>query len=170
MVPGLTRVAALYDPIAIRPGSPYFQTMQVSAGQLGLQLRTLGVSGPRDFDQTFAAAAKWRARALHLIESATLFDHRARLAELAARDRLPAIAVLKQTAEAGFLMAYGPDMADLHRRAAVYVDKILRGASAGDLPFERPSRFELVINARTARALGLTIPPSLLLRANEVIQ
>ena len=99
-----------------------------------------------------------------------LHTYLARLAELATRTRLPGIAFLKQTVEAGFLIAYGPDVADLHRRAAVYVDKILRGAKAGDLPFERPSQFELVINARTARTLGLTIPPSLLLRANEVIQ
>ena len=89
---------------------------------------------------------------------------------VAARNRLPAIAVFRQTTEAGFLMAYGPDVADLHRRAAAYVDKVLRGARAGDLPFERPSKFELVINARTARALGLTIRPSLLLRANQVLE
>lgn len=173
-VPGLNRVAALFDSDALPPGSPlntlYVQGMQDPARYLGLQLHMLGVSGASEFEKAFTSAASWRAQALHLNETPLLLTHRARLAELAARTRLPAIAVLKPTAEAGFLMAYGPDVADLHRRAAVYVDKILRGARAGDLPFERPSQFELVINARTARALGLTIPASLLLRANEVIQ
>ena len=173
-VPGLSRVAALFDSAHAPTGSPlqvmHDRTLREAARHLGLQLHIAGVQGPGDFDQAFAAATRWRAQALHLNESAMLHGHRAQLADLAARTRLPAVASRKETAEAGFLMAYGSDVADLHRRAAVYVDKILRGARAGDLPFERPTKFELVINGRTARALGLTIPPSLLLRANQVLE
>lgn len=174
VVPGLTRVAAIFESSYFAPGSSamilFSQGMQDAARSLGLQLHMLGVSDPGEFEAVFASAARWRARALHLSDTPMLLTHRARLSELAVRTRLPAIAFLKQTVEAGFLMSYGPDVADLHRRAAVYADKIVRGARAGDLPFEQPSKFDLVINARTARALRLTIPPSLLLRATEVIE
>ena len=167
-------MAALYDSVAYPPGSRqatvYSRNVLEAARRLGLQLHALGVSGPGDIDQAFAAATKWHAQGLHVTDTPTLLDRRLRLAELAARSRLPAIAYLRQTAEAGFLMAYGPDLADLHRRAAVYVDKILRGARPGNLPFELPAKFELILNARTARALGLAIPASLRLRADHVLE
>jgi putative ABC transport system substrate-binding protein len=173
MVPGLTRVAVLFESSYFSPGSSaktlFSRGMQDASRQLGLQLHMLGVSDSSEFEQAFASAARWQARALHLTETPMLLTHRARLSELAVRTRLPAIGVVKQMAEAGFLMAYGPDVEDLHWRAAGHVVKILRGARAGDLPFERPSKFDLIINARTAKTIGLTIPPSLLLRATEVL-
>jgi putative ABC transport system substrate-binding protein len=110
-----------------------------------------------------------RAGALTVLTSAMLLGERSRLVDLAAKNRLPAVYQLREYVDAGGLMAYGPDFADMFRRAAVYVDRILKGAKPGDLPIEQPTKFELVINLKTAKALGLTIPPSLLQRA-EVIQ
>ena len=111
-----------------------------------------------------------RADALSVLTSARLFTERRRLAELAEKNRLPAVYTLRESVDAGGLMAYGPNVADLFRRAAIYVDKILKGAKPADLPVEQPTKFELIINLKTAKALGLTIPQSLLLRADEVIQ
>jgi putative ABC transport system substrate-binding protein len=105
-----------------------------------------------------------------LAGSATFFSERRRLVDLAAKNRLPAVYPQREFVDAGGLMAYGPNLADLFRRAATYVDKILKGAKPGDLPVEQPTKFELVINLKTAKALGLTIPPSLLLRADQVIE
>ena len=113
--------------------------------------------------------AKARAGALAVLTSSMLFGERRRLVGLAAKDRLPAVYPWREGVDAGGLMAYGPNIADLYRRAATYVDKVLKGAKPGDLPVEQPTKFELVINLKTAKALGLTIPPSLLARADHVV-
>jgi putative ABC transport system substrate-binding protein len=141
-----------------------------AARALGSQLQILEVRGRSDFEKAFEAATKARAEALVVSQSPILRFHVEAFVDLAAKHRLPAIYQRREFAEAGGLMAYGPRDADLFRRAAVYVDKVLKGAKPADLPVEQPMRLELVINLRTAKALGLTIPPSVLARADEVIQ
>jgi putative ABC transport system substrate-binding protein len=165
--PGLSRVAVLWDPSA---DPAQLREAEAAARAIGLRLQVLVVRAPTDFEAAFQAAARERAQALHVTETALLIFHRVRLAELAARAHLPAIGMFRLSPQAGFLMSYGPDMSDLFRRAATYVDKILKGAKPGDLPIERPDKFELVVNMKTARALGLTIPQSLLLRVDHVIE
>jgi putative ABC transport system substrate-binding protein len=113
---------------------------------------------------------RWRANALFVMPYATLLQERTRIAAMTAKQRLPAVYIYRENAVSGGLMSYGADLADQFRRAAVYVDRILKGAKPGDLPIEQPTKFELVINLKTAKALGLTIPPSLLARADEVIE
>jgi putative tryptophan/tyrosine transport system substrate-binding protein len=137
---------------------------------LGLQLQSLEVRRPDEFAQAFAAMTREHADALVVISNELFFGHRSQLAELTGRHRLPAMFHLREYAEAGGLMAYGPDAADMYRRAATYVDKILKGAMPADLPVEQPVKFDLVINLKTAQALGLTIPPSILFQADEVIK
>jgi putative ABC transport system substrate-binding protein len=114
--------------------------------------------------------ARARVNALTVLPSPTFLYERRRLVDLAARSRLPTVFAFREYVDVGGLMSYGPDIADMYRRAATYVDKILRGAHAGDLPIEQPTKFELVINLKTARALGLTMQPSVLPRADEVIE
>jgi putative ABC transport system substrate-binding protein len=167
-VPHLSRVAALWHRDA--PVDAYLKETQAAAQALGLQLQALAVRGPAEFDQAFAAMTRAHAEALVLIPSALFFSHRTRLAALAVQHRLPAMFLEQEFVEAGGLMAYGPSLTDLSRRAATYVHKILQGAKPADLPVEQPTKFELVINLKTARALGITMPPSLLLLADEVIQ
>ena len=141
---------------------------QAAARTLGVQLEPVSVQGPNDFDT--AVKAVHGTDGLLQLESPLFITLRARLAELAARSRLPAIYSQREYVEAGGLISYGTNFPDLYRRAALYVDKILKGAKPADLPVEQPTRFELVINLKTARTLGLTIPQSLLGRADEVIQ
>lgn len=169
--PRVARVAVLRD-LNIEPAAvaAVLKELEEVAGQLGLQVRPFDVKGPADFEGAFKAASEWRADALLNIETAMLGGHRTTLAALVRRARLPAVALLKGTAEAGFLLAYGPDIADLQRRAATYVDKILKGARPGDLPFQQPEKFELAINLKTAKALALKIPSSLLVRADHVLE
>ena len=126
--------------------------------------------GPTDVDRAFSDMTRARAGALTVLPSAMFFNERRRLVDLAAKNRLPTVFPWREFVDAGGLMAYGANVADLFRRAATYVDKILKGAKPADLPVEQPTKFELVINLKTAKALGLTIPPSLLRRADEVIQ
>jgi putative ABC transport system substrate-binding protein len=126
-------------------------------------------SGPADFDRAFSEMTGAHAGALTVLPSTILFAGRSRIVELAAKNRLPAIYVAREFVDAGGLMSYGPSFADIFRRAATYVDKILKGAKPGDLPVEQPTKFELVINLKTAKALGLTIPQSVLGRADQVI-
>ena len=168
-VPRIRRVAVLWN-----PGSPAQASaighVKAAAQSLGVQLQLLPARGPDDFDGAFAAMAKERAEALLVVADALFVVHRARLADLAARNRLPSMHGLRENVEAGGLMSYGPNIAASWRRAAVFVDKILKGAKPGDLPVEQPTKFELVVNLRTAKALGLTIPPAVLARADEVIQ
>src|SRR5215831_14976333 len=165
----IRRVAILSNPtnayhqLAIRE-------LNVAARSLGVQLQLLEARGPNEFDGAFAAMAKERVGALLVLSDVMLNSHRTRLADLAARNRLPAVYGVRESVEVGGLMSYGPSFLDLYRRAATYVDKILKGAKPAELPVERPTKFELVISMKTAKALGLTIPQSVLLRADEVIQ
>ena len=167
LVPKLRRVAVLWDPS--NPTNPIqLKGAEVAARTLGLQLQPAPVQSPNDFDAAFKAARG--ANGLLLLDSPLVITHRAPLAGLAATSRLPAISGLRDFVEVGGLMSYGQDFPDSYRRAAKYVDKILKGAKPADLPVEQPTKFELVINLKTAKALGLTIPPSLLLRADQVIE
>jgi putative ABC transport system substrate-binding protein len=168
-VPQVARVAVLWQPDA-PPGPLPFQETQKAARALGLQLQSLEVQGPDDFDQSFAAMTREHADALVVISNPFLFSHRSRLAALAVQHQLPAIFHLREYVEAGGLMSYGTDSHERYRRVATYVDKILKGAKPADLPVEQPTTFELVINLKTAKTLGLTIPPMLLFRADKVIQ
>ena len=168
-VPKIRRVAILSN-----PANAYHQLaireVNVAARSLGVQLQLLEARGPNEFDGAFAAMAKERVGALLVLSDAIFSSHRTRLADLAARSRLPAAYGVRESVEAGGLMSYGPSLLDSYRRAATYVDKILKGAKPAELPVERPTEYELVINMKTAKALGLTIPPSLLARADQVIQ
>jgi putative ABC transport system substrate-binding protein len=137
---------------------------------LKVRLQVLEARAPRDFADAFSAMTKERAGGVIVLTSSMFYAERARIAELAAQSRVPAMYTVKEYAEAGGLMAYGVDLHESFRRAATYVDKILKGAKPADLPVEQPTKFELVINLKTARALGLTIPPWVLARADEVIQ
>jgi putative tryptophan/tyrosine transport system substrate-binding protein len=168
VVPKLKRVAVLSHPANHPFNALQLKGAQAAAGMLGVQVQELAVRGPDDFEAAFKSARG--AGALLQLDGAFLFTHRTRLADLAISSRLPAISGLKEYVEAGGLMSYGADLPDLYRRAAGYVDKILKGAKPADLPVEQPTKFEFVINLKTAKALGLTIPQSLLLRADEVIQ
>ncbi len=143
---------------------------EVAARALGVRPQFVEARGPADIDRAFSDMTRARAGALTVLPSAMLFTERRRLVDLAAKNRLPAVYVQREVVDAGGLMSYGPNLADLFRRAATYVDKILKGAKPADLPVEQPTKFELVINLKTAKALGLTIPQSLLGRADEVMQ
>ena len=172
-VPGLTRVAVLSNP-ADPATEGAWTAQQAAARALGLQLQHLEVRGPDDFERAFGAAATGGAEALTMLASPRLFGtgsiYLPRIAAFTAQTRLPAISHAREFPEAGGLMSYGVSIPDLFRRAADYVDKILKGAKPADLPVEQPRKFELVINLKTAQALGLTIPPSLLFQADAVIQ
>ena len=169
VVPKVSRVALLWNPA--NPGNPpLLREAEVAAGALGVRLQPLEARGPGEIDSAFAAMTRQRAGAVIVLVDSMLADHRTRIADLAAKSRLPAMYGITEHAEAGGLMAYGANLANMFRRAATYVDKILKGAKPADLPVEQPTRFELVINLKTAKALGLTIPPSVLIRADKVIQ
>ncbi len=167
VAPRISRVAVLWES-AIGPA--LLKPEEDAAKALGVRLEVLELRSPDDLDQAFAAAAKARADGLSLPFTPIVFVKRARIAELATKHRLPAVAPFREFAEAGGLMAYAPDLPDIYRRAATYVDKILRGAKPADLPVEQVDKFELVINLKTAKALGLTIPQSIMALADEVIQ
>jgi putative ABC transport system substrate-binding protein len=168
-IPGVSRVAALADRNVAR--SQQISTAEVAARSVGVRLQVLRVDRPDDFEATFVEAKRSRAQALIILSSPFFSTHRARLVELAARHRLPTMYHQREFVEgSGGLISYGADFHDLFRRAATYVDKILKGAKPGDLPVEQPSKFELVINLRTAKALGMTMPLSLLQRADQVIE
>jgi putative ABC transport system substrate-binding protein len=169
VAPKISRVALLSNP-ANSAHALAIRDMKVAARSLGVQLQLLEARGPSEIGSAFAAMTTERAGAVIVLVDSMLIDHRTRIADLAARRRLPTVSATIETAEAGGLIAYGPSVRDMFRRAAAYVDKILKGAKPADLPIEQPTKFELVINLRTARALGLTIPQSVLLRADQVIQ
>jgi len=166
-VPALARVAVLSNPDRPITG-PALKEMQVAAPALGVQLQSLSVCDADELEGAFAAMSREHAEALVVLPGFRL--HSARINELAARSRLPTIWEGREAVADGSLMAYGTDNASLWRRAATYVDKILKGAQPGTLPVERPMTFQLVINLKTAKVLGLTIPTTLLLQADEVIQ
>jgi ABC-type uncharacterized transport system substrate-binding protein len=171
-VPAVSRVAALWQPGAVgdRTEKDMLNEAKVAARALGVRLQFVAARGPADLDRAFSEMIRARADALTVLTSSVLFDKRRRLVDLAAKNRLPTVYPWREAVDAGGLMAYGPDLVDLLRRVATYVDKILKGTKPGDLPVEQPMKFELVINMKTAKALGLTIPQTLLLRADQVIE
>jgi putative ABC transport system substrate-binding protein len=169
VVPKVSRFAVLIDETS--PGSMLIaRGTQVAAQSLGVQLQSLGVRGSGELDRAFSAMKEARTGALIVESSSLLFTSRTRLAELALKNRLPTVFAQREYAEAGGLMAYSADFSDLFRRTATFVDKILKGTKPADLPVEQPTKFDFVINLKTAKALGLTIPPSLLQRADQVIE
>ena len=168
-VPHASRVAVLSNP-ADASFALQVREVEATARSLGIRLQHVEARGPEEFESAFAAMARERADALLVNGTSTFLAHRVRLAELAVKGRLPTMHSFRESVEAGGLMAYAVNMADFVGRAAVYVDKILKGAKPADLPVEQPTKFELVINLKAAKALGISVPQSLLLRADEVIQ
>jgi putative ABC transport system substrate-binding protein len=169
VIPKASRVAVLLN--SANPASVgYLRFLRGAAQTLGIKLQPLEVRDPGQFDDAFATMVAERAQALVVVVDPLTVRYRGRIVELAAKNRLPAVYGFREFADAGGLMAYGVNVPSLCRRAAVYVDKILKGTKPGDLPVEQPTTFDLVVNLKTAKALRLTIPPSLLQRADEVIQ
>src|SRR5262245_23136987 len=169
IVPHATRFGVLFSPAA--PSyAPALQAAEVASAKLGVALYTVPVQSVEDFAAAFAAMAREHANGVFVVGSSLTASHPARLAELALRHRLPSMFVTREIVEAGGLMSYAPDLRDLTRRAAIYVDKILKGAKPADLPVEQATKFELIVNNKTAKAIGLTIPESFLVRADEVIE
>src|SRR6185436_4403731 len=172
VAPGVSLIAVLMKPDSMPEEARKVRLKEVAvSGQaLGVQLQVVDARGPADFDRAFSEMSVKGAGAL-LVLATPVFDiERQRIVDLAARNRLPSVYASRNYVESGGLMCYGPNLADLHRRAAGYVDKILKGAKPTDLPVEQPTKFELVINRKTANALGLTVPPTLLAQADDVIE
>jgi putative ABC transport system substrate-binding protein len=161
-------------PILMNPDNPvtavFLEETRVAAQKLGVQLQPLEARNPREIEHVFDAAPGERAAGLIVFDDPVLWSYRKQIVALAAKRRLPAMYGFREFVEEGGLMSYGPDRVDHYRRTALYVDKILRGAKPADLPVEQPTKFDLVINLKAAKALGLTIPPSLLGRADQVIE
>ena len=170
IVPSVTRVAVLQHPGVYSERTMRGMLNGMRAAAVGLQLQVLDARGPNDFDTAFSAMAKARAGALIVFPSPMFYLNCRRLVDLAAKHRLADMYVFREAVEAGGLVCYGANLPDLSRRSAAYVDKILRGAKPADLPVEQPTTFDFAINLKTAKALGLTIPPSLLQRADQVIE
>jgi putative ABC transport system substrate-binding protein len=168
-VPEVTHLALLHHPSTVL-GTGYGKDILIAAQALGLTLQSFAVSEPGDLDGAFVRMTEQRSGALIVDSSVFLHTHQSRVIDLAVQHRLPAICGFRNFVDAGGLMSYGISIADLWRRAATYVDKILKGAKPADLPVEQPLKFELVINLKTAKAMGLTLPPAILLQATEVIQ
>jgi putative ABC transport system substrate-binding protein len=168
-IPRLTRVAVLWN-----PATPYHprvvDELKAVAPSLAIELSFVGARTPEEFGPAFSAVSRAHAQALYVLDDAFFFVHRRTLLKLALKARLPVIYSQRNFPDAGALMSYGPNIEDLFRRSAGYVAKILKGAKPGDLPIEQPTKFEFVVNLKTARALGLTIPESVLLEADEVIR
>jgi putative ABC transport system substrate-binding protein len=167
LLPGIGRIAILVRELSPTAGQ-YVQESQVAARTLGIELQILTERNPNDFDDIFVAIRP--SSALVVADDAEFTDNRARLAELALRTRLPTVFGLREMVQAGGLMAYGASFGDLYRRAASHVHKIMQGMSPAELPIEQPTKFELMLNMRTAKALNLSVPPTLLARADEVIE
>jgi putative ABC transport system substrate-binding protein len=170
MVPGLSRVAVL-----LNLTNPYhtaiLKNVQGAARTVGIKVvLPMEVRNPQEIENAFAEMARQNAGAVFVAEDPIFLDQARQIAGLAAKGRLPSISGYREYAEAGGLMSYGPNLAESCRRAATYVDKIFKGAKPGDLPIEQPTKFELVVNRKTARALGIKIPQSILLQANQVIE
>jgi putative ABC transport system substrate-binding protein len=164
--PGLSRVAVLWDP---SPGVTHLKAVQGAARSSGVQLQVLEVHEPADLDEAFAAV-HGRTQALIVLPSPMTYGESARLAELAMKHRLPATSMAPQFAESGGVLSYGPSFAEAAARCAILVAKVLGGAKPGDLPVERPTKLPMMVNIKTAKALGLTIPESILVRADKVIR
>jgi putative ABC transport system substrate-binding protein len=169
VVPTLSRVAVLWNVDDPALALSLRETM-IAAQTLRIEFRSLGVRSPSEFETAFQTATQENIRALVVLEDPFTFRYRTELARLANGSRLPAMFGLREYAEAGGLIAYGPNLAHIYRRSATFVDRILKGTKPADLPVEQPARFELLVNLKTAKALGLTIPETLLATADEVIQ
>jgi putative ABC transport system substrate-binding protein len=172
ILPGVARIAAVFL-MKTRSAAvePWLKETEAGAKMYGLKFRKVGLDhDSATWDDAFKAVAHEPRSALIVIENATLISQRERFAQLAWRYRLPTVFSVKEHAEAGGLVSYGPDLAEVHRRAAYYVDKILKGAKPAELPVEQPKKFELVINLKTAKQIGVTIPPNVLARADKVIR
>ena len=169
IVPKLSRVAIIANPV--NASNPLqLREAEASARILGVGTQVLEVRAPNDFDTAYLAAVRGRAGAILVLDDPLSFFERTRIAALAVRHRLPTMYGFRESVKAGGLIAYGTSVPDHYRRAATYVDRILKGARPADLPVEQPTMFDLVINMKTAKVLGLTIPPSLLLRADEIVE
>jgi putative ABC transport system substrate-binding protein len=168
IVPRLSHVAVLQT--STLPGYLQVKEMELAAGAFKVQLQYLDVRGPKDIEIVFREARKGRADAVLVLASPVLESHRTQIVELAAKNRLPTIYPFPEFVEAGGLVTYGVSLSDLYRRAATYVDKILKGAKPADLPVEQPTKFEFIINLKAAKQIGLTIPPNVLARADKVIK
>ena len=168
-IPGLVRVGALWDP-SFPTAAAELQEIEGAARSLGIEMQPVGVQGPEEFEGALVAMTRQRAGALIVVGGRLFIEHRHRLAALATTARLPMMLYRRESVEAGGLMSYGTNFSDMYRRAATYVDKILKGAKPADLPVEQPMKLELVINLKTAKALALTIPFAVLIRADEVIE
>jgi ABC-type uncharacterized transport system substrate-binding protein len=171
-LPKVSRVAGLWHPgnLSERTTKDMLSQTETAARTLGVQLQLVGVRNPDELDRAFSTMARQRADALLIFPSAMLYNERRRVINLAEKHGLPSVYAAKEFVELGGLISYGANIPDLFRRAVTYVDKILKGAKPADLPVERPTKFEFVINLKTAKALGLTIPQSLLLKADQVIE
>jgi putative ABC transport system substrate-binding protein len=169
VIPKLSRVAVVWNP-NFKAAGPYLKATEDAARQFGVALQTHQVRERSEFESAFASIVQERAEAVVVFGDPLAFLHRRLISELAAQYRLPAISPFREFADAGGLLSYGPNLTDYWRRAAVYIDKILKGTKPADLPVEQPTKFELVINLKTSKVLGLTIPPSLLQRADQVIE
>ena len=169
IAPKISRVAVLGN--ATNPGSPQaLREINLAADALGVQLQYLEVGAPKDIETAFQAASKERANAVLVVSAAVLFSQRKQIVDLAIKSRLPAIYNRPEYVEDGGLVFYGVSYTDLHRRAATYVEKILKGAKPADLPVEQPKKFEFIVNLKAAKQIGLTIPPNVLARADRVIK
>jgi putative tryptophan/tyrosine transport system substrate-binding protein len=166
-VPSMTRVAVLWNPLH---REDEFSQTSVAARRLGIELQSLEVRRAGDFDAAFETAQRTRSEAIIVVSSRLMLLNHDRIVDFATKHRVPVVAAWGPWALTGALLTYGPDVDEVVRRAAAYVDRIVKGAKPADLPFEQPTKHRLVINARAAKALGLTVPPSLLLRADRVIE
>jgi putative ABC transport system substrate-binding protein len=169
VLPRITRAAVLWN-ARNEGGAANFRQTEAEGARLGLRIQNVGVPGPNELRGAFEAATRGRAEAILLIDDVLLSSHRASILELARKRRLPLISIYRDFAEAGGLISYGPNAPDTYQRSAYFIDRILKGAKPADLPVEQPVKFDLVINRATAKALGLTIPRALLLRADYVIE
>jgi putative ABC transport system substrate-binding protein len=168
-IPKLSRVAVLWDPRGTGSALSWKET-QLAARELGLKVHSMEVRSANDFENAFKEAAKARSGALSITATPLLGANRKRIADLAINARLPSLFVSNEGVDVGGLMAYGPNAIELYRRGAVYVDKILKGTKPADIPVEQPMKFDFAINLKTAKQIGLTIPPNVLARANRVIR
>jgi putative ABC transport system substrate-binding protein len=168
-LPNLSRVGILWNPDSVFARTR-LTSMREAARAIGLTLVLVEARGLDALEQAFATMVREQMQAFILLADAVLFNYRGQIAEMALKNRLPAASDIREFAEAGFLLAYGIDLRDLFRRSAIFVDKIFKGAKPADLPVEQPTKFEFVVNLKTAKALGLEIPPGLLTRADEVIE
>jgi putative tryptophan/tyrosine transport system substrate-binding protein len=168
VIPKLSRVAFFGNSTA--PAQAQLREIELAAGELGVKIQYLDVPSPKEIEPALLAASKGRAQAVLITRNPVTAIHFARIAELAVKNRLPTMYADREFVEAGGLMSYGPDHIFLYRRVAVYVDKILKGTKPADLPVEQPMKFEFVINLKTAKQIGLTIPPNVLARADKVLK